>query len=70
MARPTTLRRPVDAVGPAAGALATLGRPLLAWIRDPEYNEFDLADFCSEHREQGENLSPLPWLAERPMRQS
>ncbi|MFD8782516.1 hypothetical protein [Kitasatospora sp. NPDC059599] len=40
--------------GLAAEALAQLDRPLLAWIQDPEYNEFDSADFYAEHREAGD----------------
>ncbi|MGW2543155.1 hypothetical protein ACWC5I_20335 [Kitasatospora sp. NPDC001574] len=57
--------------GLAAEALAALDRPLLAWIQDPEYNEFDSADFYAEHREAGDKLSPLEKrIAELPVRQS
>ncbi|MFE2729356.1 hypothetical protein [Kitasatospora sp. NPDC059327] len=57
--------------GLAAEALAALDRPLLAWIQDPEYSEFDSADFYAEHREAGDKLSKLERrIAELPVRQS
>ncbi|MFD0351989.1 hypothetical protein ACFQ0M_49235 [Kitasatospora aburaviensis] len=58
-------------VGLAVEALAVLDRPLLAWIQDPEYNEFDSADFYAEHREAGDKLSKLEKrIAKLPVRQS
>ncbi|WP_327072086.1 hypothetical protein OG196_42860 [Kitasatospora purpeofusca] len=57
--------------GLAAEALAVLDRPLLSWIQDPEYNEFDSADFYAEHREAGDKLSKLERrIAKLPVRQS
>ncbi|MFI6448546.1 hypothetical protein [Kitasatospora sp. NPDC050543] len=58
-------------VGLAAEALAALDRPLLAWIQDPEYNEFDSADFYADHRARGDKLSKLEKrIAKLPVRQS
>ncbi|GAA2793183.1 hypothetical protein GCM10010441_18030 [Kitasatospora paracochleata] len=57
--------------GLATEALTALDRPLLAWIQDPEYNEFDSADFYAEHREAGDKLSKLEKrIAKLPVRQS
>ncbi len=57
--------------GLAMEALTALDRPLLAWIQDPEYNEFDSADFYADHRARGDKLSPLEKrIAKLPVRQS
>ena len=45
--------------GLAAEALAKLDRPLLAWIQDPKYSEFDSADFYADQRARGDKLSKL-----------